>query len=294
MKGLVSASTHRVHSFAAARALSCARALAAVSAVSVAFFASGCAPPAATDATHAALAATTLPPPTLRFDANWGYSASARLVAGGPAIVNYDGSRLGACRAAGKSTDWHLEARWNVDGQYAGSADLTVLLGGGRAAAQDREVAPTTITLPIGHEIEMWFVNYDAECTAWDSNYGANYKFALNGPLLDFNSDWSVTSDGPLIAGQTAVVRYDDSRLQECALANGAQWSIDGWMSLDGAAPIDLQVTQVTNGIRGRVDLPITIPSGSDLAFWFETTNLYGCHAFDSDYGRNFHFAITR
>jgi hypothetical protein len=244
-----------------------------------------------------ALNATVTAPPTLTFDAHFGSTQTARLIGGGQAVINFDGARLPNCRDGGQpgDVDWHLQAQWNVDGKYASAAELTVLVGGGRAAAQDREIAPTTITLPVGNELEIWFANWDAVgCINWDSDYGANYKFSLNGPLLDFNNDWTVTTDGPLIPGQTAVLRYDDSRLQTCRLADGDDWDLYGMMSVDGGAPQKIAVTADTSGVRGRVDVPIVIPSGKDLAFWFVTTNDQGCSGYDSDYGKNFHFVIQQ
>jgi hypothetical protein len=39
-------------------------------------------------------------------------------------------------------------------------------------------------------------------------------------------------------------------------------------------------------------DLTIEVPFARDLAVWFLNTDVFGCSAYDSDFGRNFHFAI--
>ncbi len=39
-------------------------------------------------------------------------------------------------------------------------------------------------------------------------------------------------------------------------------------------------------------DPTIAVPRGHDLALWFEATNLWGCHAWDSANGANYHATI--
>ena len=39
-------------------------------------------------------------------------------------------------------------------------------------------------------------------------------------------------------------------------------------------------------------DPQVTVPRGHDLALWFEATSVWGCHAYDSAYGANYHVTI--
>jgi hypothetical protein len=113
-------------------------------------------------------------------------------------------------------------------------------------------------------------------------------------PVLGFAADWSVTQSGPLVAGGTAVIHYDWARLPECRGRShgGDAWAIQASWQGDGGA--------VQNGVVHRyvgmnlvpADLTIQVPSAGDLAVWFKNTDVNGCVAWDSDYGRNFHFNI--
>ena len=51
-------------------------------------------------------------------------------------------------------------------------------------------------------------------------------------------------------------------------------------------------MVQYVGGQNIPVDAPITVPFGSDLAVWFFNSDEGGCTGWDSNYGRNFHFAI--
>ena len=39
-------------------------------------------------------------------------------------------------------------------------------------------------------------------------------------------------------------------------------------------------------------DPDIVMPNGHDVALWFEATSIWGCHAWDSSNGANYHFTI--
>src|SRR5690606_24494101 len=88
--------------------------------------------------------------------------------------------------------------------------------------------APDQIGLPIelteAGELEIWFENTSAfGCQAWDSAFGANYRFAITAapvagdePTARFPADGSFSLVGdPRQAGQLAI-EYDVSRLPTC------------------------------------------------------------------------------
>jgi hypothetical protein len=127
---------------------------------------------------------TTTSEATLSFFADWTQTATP-LVAGDPAQVSYDASRLTTCRGnlgyGGSAPGWSINADYSVNGialndpvGVAGASLLNLHLPPG---------ALPELTLPFAGTLQMWFDNSDAfGCSAWDSNYGANYSFTIAPP----------------------------------------------------------------------------------------------------------------
>jgi hypothetical protein len=65
-----------------------------------------------------------------------------------------------------------------------------------------------------------------------------------------------------------------------------AHWQVDG------GAVHDVLATRADTDFLVAADPQIAMPNGHDLAMWFEATSVWGCHAWDSAYGANYHFAI--
>ena len=114
-------------------------------------------------------------------------------------------------------------------------------------------------------------------------------------PTLSFAADWSVTQSAPVIAGGKATIHYDVSRLPDCrATYHGfPAWGIVAYWAVDGGQAFSAPVTQFQNGQVVAVDATFDVPPGSDLAVWFFASDEYGCTQWDSNYGRNFHFALV-
>ena len=116
-------------------------------------------------------------PPAIHFA--WpGFAVVAdTLHAGGPILIDYDIRRLSECRAGEEGPTWDVLAFYSFDGAPAQSQSLTTLTTSGRVQTS------ATIAAPAGaHTLSLWFENEndDQSCTAWDSQYGANYSFALD------------------------------------------------------------------------------------------------------------------
>jgi hypothetical protein len=121
---------------------------------------------------------------TITFAADWTDGATP-LVAGEDAQVSYDPARLPTCRGSlgygGDAPGWSIDADSMVNGialheplGVAGASLLNEHLAAG---------ALPTFTLPFAGTLQLWFENNDAfGCNAWDSNYGANYAFAIAPP----------------------------------------------------------------------------------------------------------------
>lgn len=116
-------------------------------------------------------------------------------------------------------------------------------------------------------------------------------------PTLTFNADWSTQqSVNPLPPGGTVAIVYDESRLSQCrgtTSSGGPAWSITGYFQLNGGAVQSFWVAG-HDPAGGTSQPSITLPAGEsgDLALWFEVTSLYGCQAWDSNYGNNYHFNV--
>lgn len=111
---------------------------------------------------------------------------------------------------------------------------------------------------------------------------------------LSFNGDWSITqSVDPLPVGGQVQVAYDASRLPDCRgdLNGHPGWSITGYYSLNGG-PVGSFEAGGYSPSGGTQQPIINLPEQGDLAIWFQVTNAWGCSAWDSNYGNNYHFNV--
>jgi hypothetical protein len=130
-----------------------------------------------------ASAATASGAATITFAAGFTQSATP-LVAGQQAQVSYDASRLSTCRGElgyGSGVGWSIDGLYSVNGIAFQSP-----IGVAGADLANLALAPGALpsfTLPFAGTLQMWFENSDVfACTAWDSNYGANYSFTIAPP----------------------------------------------------------------------------------------------------------------
>ncbi len=142
-----------------------------------------CADAPAEDPASSATAAVAAAPATLTFSAGFTQSATA-LVAGQEAQVSYDAARLTACRGQlgyGSGPSWSIDAFYSVNG-----IAFQPPIGVGGSSLDNLHLpagALPTFTLPFAGTLQMWFQNDDAfGCSAWDSDYGANYAFSVAPP----------------------------------------------------------------------------------------------------------------
>jgi len=232
---------------------------------------------------------------TLTFDAGWNEVADGPLVAGDTVRIDYDLDRLTACRGTDMGSEvWGVTGFAQFDGGQPTSFALSRIAGG--------EVVPVVaeLELPAGaHHVALWFQNANKwGCVAYDSNDSANYGFDLEAhdgtEVVAFEADWSETQSGPIHAGDQLVVHYDPARLSGCAGSTGghAAWGITGYYQVDGGTVKSVFASRAEGAELVAGDPAITVAHGRDLAMWFEATSIWGCHAYDSDLGGNYHFAI--
>ena len=232
---------------------------------------------------------------SITFADDWSETVRGELVAGSPVRVSYDLDRLTDCRGStGGSEVWGVSGYASFDGGTPVSFAVTRLESG--------RVRPIVAELEIPSEaqsVEMWFaINNRWGCVAYDSNENANYGFDIaritRGPVLTFDADFSESQSGALHAGEQVVVHYEPSRLEQCAASSGgmAKWSITMHYKVDGGTVKSMLVTRAEGYDLVPADSALTIPRGRDLEVWFSSTNVYGCNAYDSNTGANYHFAI--
>lgn len=231
---------------------------------------------------------------TLSFDADWRETADRELVAGSPIRIEYDLDRLTACRGTTNGSDvWAITGFAQFDGGEPRSFAVTRIVNGKTVAAA------IELDIPARAEtVQFWFSeNNRWGCNAYDSNDGANYTFDItqraNVSVASFDAD-SEDLPSKIKAGDQLVVHYEPTRLSECEGSTGgmAAWSVTLFYQVDGRSKKQLLVTRANGADLESSDPEITVPRGGDLSMWFEAVNRWGCHAYDSALGANYHIAI--
>jgi Family of unknown function (DUF6209) len=110
---------------------------------------------------------------------------------------------------------------------------------------------------------------------------------------LTFGADYSVKVSGTLEKGKKVRVAYDPARLTACrGDFNGKPgWTITGYWSIGGGEVHSFEAGgfSPSNGTDQPV---ISLDRSGDLQLWFQNNSRWGCNAYDSDFGKNYHFAV--
>lgn len=114
---------------------------------------------------------------------------------------------------------------------------------------------------------------------------------ALVTPRLVFGSDWSESAAGKLRAGDAIELAYDIARLPHCRGEQGGipQWSITAFYKVGDGALHSVPV----GGLNATGTTVIVPEKKGKLELWFEATNRWGCHEFDSNFGDNYRFTVS-
>lgn len=109
---------------------------------------------------------------------------------------------------------------------------------------------------------------------------------------IDFDADWNESLEGALVAGGTLTVAYEPERLAVCEGVQGEilQWAITGYRQIDDGEVHSFDVISPNRPDGGPVSFALETPG--TLSLWFEATNRWGCHEWDSDFGGNYRYAI--
>jgi len=114
-------------------------------------------------------------------------------------------------------------------------------------------------------------------------------------PVLKFGADGSVTQSEPLVAGGQVLVHYERARLagQEQLEQGGEHsWVLSGFCSLNGGTP---QVFHLGGRSSDAVaEQALVLSQAGTIELWFDRSDLYGVHRYDSNDGHNFRFLVLR
>lgn len=106
---------------------------------------------------------------------------------------------------------------------------------------------------------------------------------------ITFASDFSHSVAGTLVAGTPVTIAYDAGRLTTCRGEKYGQpaWSIVAHYRVDGGPVMAHPVVSPQGS-----STPMSFPSGGHIEMWFVNADVWGCVAYDSAYGQNFHFDV--
>lgn len=110
---------------------------------------------------------------------------------------------------------------------------------------------------------------------------------------LRFAADGSAPTSSPLVVGDSVTVSYDVARLTSCrgdTNSGGPGWAITGFYRFNGGA-----VTTFNAGganASGAPAAPLQLSQAGDLELWFQNTDMWGCSAYDSNLGANYHVRV--
>lgn len=111
---------------------------------------------------------------------------------------------------------------------------------------------------------------------------------ALSEATITFDASWGENVTGALVEGGTLHIDYDDARLAECRAWQGQtpQYAVTAHARFADGSEDAITVT----GLSASSDPSFTIPVTGEVQIWFEATNRWGCHAWDSNLGDNYRF----
>lgn len=232
----------------------------------------------------------------LTFADDFSEAADGPLVAGATIKLSYDLDRITGCRGSTNGSEvWGTTAFVAFDGGPPHELALSRL-----AAGRVVPVEPELQLPSAAHSMALWFTTTNRwGCVAYDSNDNANYGFDIaprsgGGAVLAFDADGSESQSAAVRDGDEVVIHYAPERLAQCAGATGGHpaWGITGNWQVDGGTVHALMVTRASGSELIAADPTITVPRGHRLAVWFEATSVWGCHAYDSDFGANYTYPI--
>jgi Family of unknown function (DUF6209) len=123
------------------------------------------------------------------------------------------------------------------------------------------------------------------------------------GAVLSFQTDWRQSQLGPIRQSELLTINYDPQRLPNCRGYHGGipAWDLFTTLRFSPSGETTSGLLLQHTGRDGVLDPPRAIPfslrvpaDATGAEVWFHNTNVFGCSAFDSQFGQNYHFAVDR
>lgn len=111
---------------------------------------------------------------------------------------------------------------------------------------------------------------------------------------ITFNADFTQAASGTLQKGKQVRVAYDVNRLTACRGDFNGQpgWSITGYWQIAGGTVHSFEAGGFSPS--GGTQPPVfTLDASGDLQLWFQNNSRWGCNAYDSNFGNNYHFTVA-
>ncbi|MDB4945977.1 MAG: hypothetical protein JWP97_5511 [Labilithrix sp.] len=112
---------------------------------------------------------------------------------------------------------------------------------------------------------------------------------------ITFGADFKVQTIGILQRTKKVRIAYDASRLPTCRgdFMGNPGWSVGGFWRMGDAGEVHAFEVAGFSPTGGHGDGPVlTLAQAGELQVWFQNTSRWGCSAFDSDFGKNYRFAV--
>ncbi|MCY1061149.1 DUF6209 family protein [Nannocystis sp. SCPEA4] len=229
-------------------------------------------------------------PALLEFRDDWTIvNSGGPLVSGNSVEVVYDVDRLTQCRGEQNGQPaWSITGYHQLGGGASGSFEA-----GGHSPSQGTE--PPIFALEDSGDLALWFHNTSVwGCSAYDSDFGANWHFQV-GASLSFKAGWITETLGTPRAGAPLVIAYDPARLPDCRATKYGHdaWNIKVHYRFDGGPAQYALVTAAEGNVQVPAPAVLDVPAGAgEVELWFENQDYYGCKTWDSLFGANYHFAL--
>ena len=195
-----------------------------------------------------------------------------------------------------------IDFMYRVDG--GPEQTLSLQLSGATSAweteASARLVLPSTARSVLGFTFRLTAANGSSVVDHGDPSAFSIRLAPRASSLLCFADDWSVVSDTRLEAGSAVAIAYDVDRVYSRlagTVYNGLEvWSVTANMAFyDGD---DHLVTQSSQSLKtpGAPPMIVIFPvplTARRISVWFDA-GAAGGMVYDSNYGRNFAFAVTQ
>ena len=206
---------------------------------------------------------------SIDFTGDWEENVHGQLAVDEEFQINYDGSRL--------AHPVFVQYKFNDGPNYE-----TELLG----EPDSKNIYHKKISIPIQAEkVVMWFVHIN-DPDKYDSDYGKNYNFPITKPSIVFErKDWVERLHGKLVAGGKFDLFYDSRRLKEGAQVHAQMKFLD-----DKVSTVALDVTDGSSYETSVISIP---KNAEKVEMWFYYEDNGGKKHYDSDYGKNYYFALS-